>query len=108
MAVHAKIINWHMDSWHAFHKCLDGHLWVLRITRSYGTYQWQVRRGGPRFVSNAELMDTGDSQTLVGAKLEAIRRMHQLVVDRVPEMAAGRQAVHDTIAAALVGSPDGH
>jgi hypothetical protein len=106
MAAHAKTINWHLNSWDAVHKCVDGHQWVLQITRSYSIYRWEIRRGGPRFYSKAELMDTGDSKTLAAAKLEAIHRMHQLVVNFVPELAAGRRAVHDAIYTTFAGSPD--
>jgi hypothetical protein len=106
MAVHAKIINWHIDSWRAVHKCIDGHIWVLAITLSKGSYWWEVSRGGPRFYSKAEVMGTGSSKTLRAAKLMAIHRMHQGVVDFVPELSSGRSTVHDAIDRAFASSPE--
>jgi hypothetical protein len=81
MAVHAKTINWHVDSWHACHKCVDGHQWVLRVTLSDHSYWWEVRRGRPQSGSKAEVMGTGSSKTQRAAKLMAIYRMHRLADD---------------------------
>jgi hypothetical protein len=98
MAAHAENINWHIESWHAAHKCFDGHQWALGITLSDGSYWWEVRRGRPGSCAKAEVMGTGSSKTLRAAKLMAIYRMHRLAEDFL------RRAVGDAIDRVYVGS----